>query len=362
MKITIVGGGNIGTLMAAEFAHKGNEVTIFTSSPERFERNIKVSDNDGGIMFEAEIACITKDIDAAIDADYIFVTLPSIAQGDFANKIAKKIKKDTRIGVIPGYGGAEFIFKDVISRGAKLFGFQRVHAISRLDEYGKQVCMKGRKDSVYLSALDPTLTPRICRDMEVLFDMPCIALPNYLCVTLTPSNPILHTSRLFGMFNDFAEEKRYEKNILFYEEWTDFDSQVLFDADTELQQICSAMDFADLSSVRSLKDHYESHTVPALTDKIRSISAFRGIGSPMKEVSDGWVPDFSSRYFTCDFVYGLALLCQFGDVLGISTPTMDRVMAWYRDVSGDMDQPIDLSSCGIDSKKAIFEFYNFDRI
>ena len=212
MKITIVGGGNIGTLMAAEFAHKGNEVTIFTSSPERFERNIKVSDNDGGIMFEAEIACITKDIDAAIDADYIFVTLPSIAQGDFANKIAKKIKKDTRIGVIPGYGGAEFIFKDVISRGAKLFGFQRVHAISRLDEYGKQVCMKGRKDSIYLSALDPTLTPEICRDMEELFDMPCIALPNYLCVTLTPSNPILHTSRLFGMFNDFAEEKRYEKN------------------------------------------------------------------------------------------------------------------------------------------------------
>ena len=362
MKITIVGGGNIGTLMAAEFAHKGNEVTIFTSSPKRFEKTIKVSDNNGNIMFEGEISNVTNDIDMALAADYIFVTLPSIAQGDFAKKIAKKIQRDTRIGIIPGYGGAEFIFKDVISSGAKLFGFQRVHAIARLDEYGKQVCMKGRKDSVYLSALDPALTADICRDMEVLFDMPCVALPNYLCVTLTPSNPILHTSRLYGMFNDFTEEKRYEKNILFYEEWTDLDSQILFDADTELQEICRAMDFADLSSVRSLKDHYESHTPHALTDKIRSISAFRGIDSPMKEVADGWIPDFSSRYFTCDFVYGLDLLCQFGDVLDVQTPTMDRIMAWYRAVSGDKKQPIDLSLCGIDSKKAIFDFYNFDRI
>jgi hypothetical protein len=222
--------------------------------------------------------------------------------------------------------------------------------------------MKGRKDSIYLSALDPALTADICRDMEDLFDMPCIALPSYLCVTLTPSNPILHTSRLFGMFNDFTEEKRYENNIFFYEEWTDFDSQVLFAADSELQEICRAMDFADLSSVRSLKDHYESPTPHALTEKIRSISAFRGIGSPMKEVADGWVPDFTSRYFTCDFVYGLELLREFGDVLNIQTPTMDRIMAWYRNVSGDKNQPIDLELCGIDSKKAIFEFYNFDRI
>ena len=122
------------------------------------------------------------------------------------------------------------------------------------------------------------------------------------------------------------------------------------------------MDFADLSSVRSLKDHYESPTPHALTEKIRSISAFRGIGSPMKEVADGWAPDFTSRYFTCDFVYGLELLREFGDVLNIQTPTMDRIMAWYRNVSGDKNQPIDLALCGIDSKKAIFEFYNFDRI
>ena len=40
MKITIVGGGNIGTLMAAEFAAKGNEVIMFTSSPERFDKKI----------------------------------------------------------------------------------------------------------------------------------------------------------------------------------------------------------------------------------------------------------------------------------------------------------------------------------
>ena len=36
MKITIVGGGNIGTQFAVHCAHKGHEVTLFSSKPERF--------------------------------------------------------------------------------------------------------------------------------------------------------------------------------------------------------------------------------------------------------------------------------------------------------------------------------------
>ena len=33
MKITVIGGGNIGTLISAEMAYKGHEVTVFTSRP-----------------------------------------------------------------------------------------------------------------------------------------------------------------------------------------------------------------------------------------------------------------------------------------------------------------------------------------
>jgi ketopantoate reductase len=196
MKITIVGGGNIGTLMAAEFASKGNKVTVFTSSPGRFENIITVLDNNGKELFFGEIELATDDICVAADAEYIFVTLPSIAQESFAKKLLPYVKKRTKIGIVPGYGGAEFLMSDTVSAGAELFGFQRVHAIARLDKYGKSVVMKGRKDSLFLGALNNEIVRDLCADMEDLFDMPCIALPNYLCVTLTPSNPILHTPRL----------------------------------------------------------------------------------------------------------------------------------------------------------------------
>jgi len=358
MKITIVGGGNIGTLMAAEFAFKGHDVVIYTSSPERFDKTITVFNVDGTVLLKGDIAEVTSDINAVADSDYIFVTLPSIAQSSFAERLSCIATNGMRVGIVPGYGGAEFLFKDVIKAGASLFGFQRVHAIARLDEYGKKVVMRGRKDSIFLGSLDNSITDDLCKDMFDLFDMPCIALPNYLCVTLTPSNPILHTSRLFGMFKEYTKDEKYSNNIMFYEEWTDFDSGVLFEADSELQKICAAMDRADLSSVRSLKNHYESYTVSEMTRKIRSISAFRGITSPMTKEGDGWVPDFNSRYFTCDFSYGLDLLRQFGSVLDIPTPTMDKMMSWYRDVSGDNVKALDVISAGIDSIESIYEFYN----
>lgn len=36
MRITVTGGGKIGTLMAGELAYKGHKVTIYTSIPEKW--------------------------------------------------------------------------------------------------------------------------------------------------------------------------------------------------------------------------------------------------------------------------------------------------------------------------------------
>ena len=44
MRITVIGGGNIGTLMAAEMAHKGHEVTMYTSKPAKWNKEISVLD------------------------------------------------------------------------------------------------------------------------------------------------------------------------------------------------------------------------------------------------------------------------------------------------------------------------------
>ena len=50
MNITVIGGGNIGTLMAAEAANKGHNVTVYTSKPYKWGNSIDVYDSDDNLL------------------------------------------------------------------------------------------------------------------------------------------------------------------------------------------------------------------------------------------------------------------------------------------------------------------------
>lgn len=304
MKITVIGGGNIGTLISAEMAYKGHEVTVFTSRPQEWEKELTIRNSDETLWRTGRIASATDDLEEAVrGAELIWITVPAQVFGELARKLEPLVQPGQMVGVAPGAGGAEYAFHKLIENNCVFFGLQRVHSIARLKEYGHAVYMLGRKSELQVGAIPAVQTERIAAMLARDFDLPCQALPNYLCVTMTPSNPILHTSRLETMFADWQEGKTYPRNIPFYEEWTDASSQRLLAMDDELQMLCHRIPLP-LETVRSLRDYYESPTKEAMTKKIRSIAAFKGLLSPMKEESGGWVPDLSSRYFTADFSYG----------------------------------------------------------
>ncbi|MGN9136127.1 2-dehydropantoate 2-reductase N-terminal domain-containing protein [Clostridium sp. HCP1S3_B4] len=206
MRITVIGGGNIGTLMAAEMAHKGHQVTMYTSKPQKWHRKLEVYDIKenyilGGILYK-----VTNSIKEAIeDAEYIWVAMPAQLLSSIAFKMLPYVKTKQKIGIVPGSGGAEFAFKEFIKKGCILFGLQRVHSIARLKEYGKSSYMLGRKKNIYIASIPRKEVKCICKDVSFLFNMPCEPLDNYLSVTLTPSNPILHTTRLYSIFKDYKE-------------------------------------------------------------------------------------------------------------------------------------------------------------
>lgn len=79
-------------------------------------------------------------------------------------------------------------------------------------------------------------------------------------LTLIPSNPILHTTRLRKLFEDYTDGIVYYRVPLFYEEWTHETSQLLFKCADEVQTLCKLLNQFDLSYVKSLKLHYESST------------------------------------------------------------------------------------------------------
>lgn len=335
MKITIIGGGNIGTLMAAELAVKGHRVTMCTSEPALWRKRIDVYDAEDRLLLQGELEEITSDIKAAVqEAELIWITLPAHLFRETAAKVCPLIREGQYVGIVPGTGGAEFAFREVVKRGGILLGLQRVHGIVRLKERGKSVYMLGRKKGLKLGTIPASECAALAAMTESFFDIPCTPVPNYLSVTLTPSNPILHTTRLYVMFREYSEGTVYPRNFLFYEEWDDASSEMLIACDGELQALCEVIPM-DLSAVESLCDYYESRTADAMTRKIRSIQAFKGLTSPMKQVEGGWIPDFHDRYFIADFAYGLKIIKELAVMYGVDTPCINQVWEWYAACVGE---------------------------
>lgn len=330
MQITIVGGGNIGTQFAVHCAEKQHEVTVYTREPSKFQRHLLVVDQEGRIIHEGDIKTATNDARIAFhDADVILVTRPSYAVQEVADEVVEYCNEKTKIGLMPGTGGGEWIFKKCIEKGAVVFGLQRVPSVARVIEVGKTVRAVGYRRELYVAALPHSRMAEVKTFIADIFNIDCIVLPNYLNITLTPSNPILHTVRLRTIFKDYKEGVSYKRLPLFYEDWNNETSELIFQCDEEVQLICRALRDVDLSWVKSLKEHYNSDTPDAMTRKIRSIEGFKGLRTPAVEVDDGYIPDLHSRYFTEDFPYGLEILCQIAQLIGVDVPNMNETLEWY---------------------------------
>ncbi len=357
MKITIVGGGNIGTQFAVHCAEKGHEVTVYTSKPELYDGHLNIVDENDITIHEGDIQLATSDPEIAFrNAEFIMVTMPATMMNTVAAAIFDHADASQMIGVVPGNGGSECAFRKCIERGNVFFGIERVPAIARLVWKGKTVRSTGYRDELHVAAL-PKKNAEMCADLiESIFDKRTTVIPNFLNLTMTPSNPILHTTRLRTLFGDWHEGVVYDSMPLFYEEWDAASSELLIACDEEVQKICCALPEFELQYVKSLRVHYESPTVEAMTRKISSIAAFKGLTTPVVKVDGGVIPNFHSRYFTADFSYGLTIIKQVADFAGVRTPNIDATMAWYKNIAIEKEE-FRFGDYGITDRETFNKFY-----
>jgi len=357
MKITIVGGGNIGTQFMVHCAAKNHEVTAYTSRPEIFSTHLNIEGDNGETTLEGDIVCATNDPETAFsEADLIIVTLPSPFMRGIAGIIYKHCRPDAMIGAVPGNGGSECAFSECIERGNTFFALERVPAVARLVEKGKTVRSVGYRSELHIASIPAARAAECSALIEGIFDIPCIPIPNFLNLTLTPSNPILHTTRLRTIFKDYKPGTVYDRIPLFYEEWDNASSELLILCDEEVQKICRSLPEFYLEFVKSLRLHYESETADAMTKKISGIPAFKGLATPSVAVDGGYIPDLHSRYFTADFSYGLTLIKQVAELTGVETPNIDETMEWYENIAIEHDS-FSYSDYGIVTREDFDRFY-----
>jgi hypothetical protein len=353
MKVCIVGGGHIGTTLACYIKHTdpAKEVCLFTRKPERFASVLKCNDIEGGFSYEVSPDCISNDpAVAAVGADIVFIALPHFAVEKAFADIAPYVAEGAYIGVLPGSGGFEFFFDHYFAaRHGKLFGFQRVPFTAKLVEYGKECNLKSWKPNSVVGTLRAADLDGACAMVEEC-GLRTARAANFLAVSLTPSNPVLHTSRTHEIFGAFDKDHEFDEHLHFYVGWGDGASRTLFGVDGELHQLFDRIPELDMSAVIPLGQHYEAPTVEAMTAKINSIATFQTVMAPMKPspITPGkFVANLESRLFTEDFPWGLAIIRAYCEIFGVETPTIDKVLGWYQQFVG-VEYYVDGKFCGKD--------------
>lgn len=326
MKICICGGGSLGIVCACVFLSQHHSVNILSGHPHKWNKRISVFDSENK-LYAGELSIVTDDAQEAVEAsDMVLLCVPGYLIEQTLSDIKPYLKKETVVGSIVSSTGFFFTAHEVLGKEFSLFGFQRVPFISRVRHYGSVGDLLGYKPSLNVAIENIEKPEQLRLKLQRLFMTPVKLLNSYYEASLTNSNPILHTGRLYSMWKDYNGEI-YPTQSLFYRDWTNDASEILIAMDSEFMSLVKSLGIKD-GVIPSLLQYYESSDAKSLTAKIKSIIAFKGILSPMKNINTGWIPDFSSRYFTEDFPFGLRFIKELAKKEHIPTPTIDKVYEW----------------------------------
>lgn len=328
--ITICGGGSLGHVIAGWLsARRHTDVNILTNHPQKWEREISV-DTPDSLNLKGHISKISDKPEAVVpESDVVLLCLPGFLIAEELKKIKPHLSSKTFVGSVFSSTGFFFEAQKILNPEQPLWGFQRVPFISRVDEYGKSAHLLGYKDSHNIAI--ENVSEQEKKDFALMiqdwFERPIKILNNFYEASLTNSNPLLHTSRLYSMFGGDNEGRVYSRMLMFYEEWTEEAADIYIKMDKEFFSLLSVLPVAP-DYLPTALDYYESHDAKSLASKLSSIKGFKGITSPMKQADGVWIPDFESRYFTEDFPFGLKYIWLLAHEKGIPCPTIDMVYEW----------------------------------
>jgi opine dehydrogenase len=288
-RICICGGGNISHVLAGLLANKGHTINILTRQPTKWSKNISVLFENN--KYEGKLNTISnKSEDVVPGCDIIIISCPITAINDIVTNINPFLSKNMTLINIPG----RFFVNYTKHLENNIITFARTPYICRIKEYGNSVEVFGtvyKKINYWTN--NTSLSETILKN---LFDFDINLLKNHLSIDLINSNLLLHSTRLFVLFNKI---RCYDHIPLFYGDWNNESSNLLIKCDNELQLLINKMNetLDNKIYIKPIIDHYESNDSISLTNKIKSIKAFKSILSPMKLLDNHYIPDFNDRYF-----------------------------------------------------------------
>ncbi len=393
-KLIICGGGSSSHALIPFLRDSIFEVSVYTSRPEKWSKTIELEwhDPSGRILgnYSGELVNASAEPSELFpDADYVIFCMPVHKYRVCLHKIAPYLNKEKKVflGAIYGQGGWNWMVDEIKKENGLnnivTFAFGLIPWVCRTIEYGKKGVTYGCKAANYAACYPKQFFKQID---EELLEQICFRWfgkgkveqsDNFLSLTLSVDNQIIHTSRCLGLFNVYGRTwKNKEEVPWFYKDYDDVSANLLAELDKDYTKIREAIikmhpekDFRYMLDYLALERFSYQSSNTDIKESFVTSQTLVSIKTPVVQNDQGlWEVDRNHRFFLDDIYYGNCISKWMAEKLCIETPTIDEILHWaqlVRDekiISDDnhllLDSP-DLNKpfrCGIPS------LYGFDDI
>lgn len=323
MKIAVLGAGNGGCAVAADWSLAGFRVSLFDF--DVFHENIQAINHQGGIFAEGDVSGFASveyaghSIEKALEAaDVIMMVGPAFSTKPFAEAIKPHVGKGQMIIICPGStGGALEVRKTlkdqvdthdiIIAETATLPYACRMTAPGRVKVFLKLV------GGLYLAGLPASKTGEALEVFRKVYPG-ASAAQNIFQAMLQNANPIIHPA--VTLLNTALIE-RTAGNFNFYEDGvTPAVGNLIEGLDRERIAIGKALQVNILPdpAMGVVQGYMQSNDYQTGYSSARG---FRGIKAQSK---------LDHRYLNEDVGYGLVFMSELGAFLGVDTPLINSVI------------------------------------
>lgn len=355
-QITICSGSNLAHGSIACIGHhcKNVKINVLTRRPDEFKEEI-VAKTDRCIWgykgdMKGKINKVSnKGGDVIPGSSTIIICSPSHVASDILEEIKDHLDYGVKIGCI--YGGGSFDLQAFQVLGSlidnldiTIFGFQFVPFLCKATKYGEEAEIYGPKNYLCVTSYPISKVDSVCNQMALFYATPVVPIPNFLTLTLTPSNQIIHPGRVYGYFHDWDGKSSYDPKKMpkLYGDLDDNSAEQIQLLDNEIQDIKRAITEkypqVDLSLVVPIKERISNNYADSISDFSTLKSVFNTNDGYAKNVfpmvpsedGTGVVLNTECRFFTEDIPFGLCVLLNMGDMLDLPMTQTRKIIKWHQ--------------------------------
>jgi hypothetical protein len=360
-QLVICGGGSSAHTLIPFLKDSIFDVSIYTSKPKKWHQTIGLEwhDPEGNVLGRYS-GTLKRASDTPNDlipqADYIVFCMPVHKYRVALHEIAPYINKNKTVfvGALYGQGGWNWMVDEIKKKydlnKVVTFAFGLIPWICRIIEYGHIGVTYGCKAMNYAACYPQDYFHQV---KEELLENICYKWfgkgkveqsDNFLSLTLSVDNQIIHTSRCLGLYKVYGRTwKRKEDVPWFYKDYDNLSAQLLANLDAEYSLIRNKIkgmypekDYRYMLDYLALERFsYQSHNTDVRESFVNS-QTLVSIGTPIVQNDEGlWEIDRNHRFFLDDIYYGNCIAKWMAEQLEINTPTIDEILSWAQLIRGE---------------------------